>query len=150
MDFDRIYRSDTSITYNTVTGGRARYITISEEGWWLYKAVIYWDTDWTAGDFPYIEPSCLLGGFPDVLVNAVSVVWDDTQGIIYGEQFTAAESDHHSLAATVLFNFSAADVGQSTLPIGVNIRSSASRTKNFGGHVTLTRLNDVLTELAIV
>lgn len=150
IEFDFVYWNDPSFAYEGVTAGRARYLTITTEGWYLGKFSIFWDTDFTVGDFPFIEPSCFIGGFADVLVNSFAPNWNDTQGIIYGEQFTAAEMDHHSLAATVLFQFTAAGVGDASPGIGVNVRAGGGRTKNFGGQVALTYLGDTLAQQTIV
>lgn len=150
LEFDDFFRNDSSFGYTQVTSSRAKYITISTEGFYKYQAVIYWDTDWSASDFPYIEPTMWDGSSQNTLVNAADADhWDDTQSIIYGEQFTAAEMDHHSLAATVYFNFDTAYWGFATIGLGVNIRSSANRTKNFGGHIVVTRLGDLVSEVTI-
>lgn len=149
LDFDDIYTNDASFGYEVVTSGRARYITISQEGWYRYDAHIFWDTDWGATDFPYIESSCYVLGSPDTLATAAAEFWSGEGGWIGGEQFTAAEADHHQLISTMYFNFTAADFGDSVIGIGVNVRSSGSATKNFGGGVALTRLGDTLTPLTI-
>ena len=147
FDFDDIYINDSSFSYEQVTSGRARYITITSEGFYQYDAYVSWDTDFTVGDFPYIEPSCYVSGAADLLVNTAAVYWSDTGGVIYGEQFIAAEQDHHLIRSTVYFNFTASDFGDSAPGIGVNLRDSGSRTKTFGAGVQLTRLGDTLTAL---
>lgn len=149
LDFDSFYRNHEAYGYSDVTSGRARYVTLSRAGWYLYHGVIFWDTDWTAGDFPYIEPSAEVGGSATTLIGVSGIDWDDTQGIIYGQQFIASEMDHHSLAATVLFNFDPAAVGFSSIGVGVNVRSGSTRTKAFGGHIALTWLGDALEEVTI-
>ena len=149
LDFDSFYRNHTDYGYSDVASGRARYVTISRPGWYMYDGVIFWDTDWTAGDFPYIEPSAEVGGAATTLISVSGIDWDDTQGIIYGQQFIAAEHDHHSLAATVFFNFDPDAVGFATIGVGVNIRSGSTRTKAFGGHIALTWLGDFLEQVTI-
>lgn len=149
LTFSSVYANDPSFGVSGVSGGRATYITISEPGFYMYDGLVFWDTDWTVGDFPYVEPSASVGGSPTTLIGVSSIDWDDTQGIIYGQQFTAAEMDHHSLAATVYFNFDPVAVGFATIGVGINMRSSATRTKNFGAHIVLTRLGDILEAVTI-
>jgi hypothetical protein len=150
LEFDYFYSNDASFGYEQVTSSRARYITITTEGWYKVQCLIDWDTDWTAGDYPYIEPSCYVGGAPDTLVGASATYWQDAGGIIYGQQLIAVEHDHHSIACTVYFNFDATDFGNdTTIGLGINMRSSATRTKTFGGQIAITRLGDLLTETTI-
>ncbi len=151
IEFDFVSWNDPSFGYDVVSGGRATYITISKEGNYVADFNVFWNTDWTVGDFPYIEPSDLINSVAGTLVNDVDVnSWDDTQSIIYGEQFTAAESDHHQLAARVYFTFTEAWFGFPSIGIGVNMRSGATRTKNFGGMVAVTWLGPALVEQTIV
>lgn len=147
FDFDDIYQNDAMYGYEVVSGGRARYITTSTEGFYRYDAYVEWNTDFSPGDFPFIEPSCYVLGSDDTLVNAAAVYWADTGGIIYGEQFIASEMDHHQLRSTIYFNFTAADFGAATIGIGVNLVAGASITKNFGAGVSLAMLGDTLSAM---
>lgn len=153
IEFNFIWANDPSFGYTQTTGSplRAKYITISQEGFWMAQFQINWDTDFTAGDFPYIEPRVWLvtGSTPDNLVNAAAVYWQDG-GSIYSEQLTAAESDHHLIEQTVYFNFTAADFGSTVIGIGERINAGGSRTKNFGGQIVLTWLGDTLDSVPIV
>jgi len=146
FDFDEIYTNDDSFGFSDVTSGRAQFITISRVG--LYKAqfVSFWDSAWTAGDNPLIVPNTNLG---DLVPAADITTWDDTQNIVYGEQFTADESAHLSLAATVYFTFDPAYWGFASLGIGVNLESQANRTKSFAAKVIVTWIGDLLTEVTI-
>jgi hypothetical protein len=148
--FDEVAWNDASFGYSTVTSSRAQFVTITTEGWYLVKTYVSWNTDFGAFDFPFIVPTCLVLGSTDTLVNDAVLFWDDTGGIIYGEQFSAAEAKHHQIAATVLFNFTAADFGASTIGLGVRLQSAAGITKNFGGGIAVTKLGDTLTDQTIV
>jgi len=151
IEFDNIWNNDASFGYTGVASGRAKYITISQEGFYKAQFQINWDTDFTVGDFPYIEPRVwfVTGSFADNLVNSASVYWQDG-GVIQSEQFTAAEMDHHMIEQTVYFNFSAADFGSTVIGIGERINAGGSRTKNFGGQIVLTWLGELLVEQTIV
>lgn len=150
MTFGSFWRNDTTFGYSDVASGKAKYLTIGEEGFYKASFYITWNSDWSVGDQPYIEPSCKLGGVNSPLVGlGTAAYWDDTQQIVYGEQFTTAELDHHQLAATVWFDYTVADTGENPLGIGVNIRSSLSATKNFGAGLVVVRLGDNVSAVTI-
>jgi hypothetical protein len=149
FDFDEVHWNDSSFGYDVVSSSRARYITISEEGFYEAHFTCFWNSDFASG-FPYIEPACYVGGFPDLLVNTAALSWNDTNGVIYGEQFTTAEMDHHCLVARVLFNFTASDFGDASPGVGVNLNAPGSVTKTFGAQIAITRLGAALDKQTIV
>lgn len=125
------------------------YIMIEQDGWYRADFYVYWSTDFGASTFPLIRPGCLVDGSPDFLSVFFSdpAFWpgyDNTQSWIGGEQFTAAEMDHHSLEATVYFNLSFPVVGLSTFGIGNTFDSTFSGTKTIGGYFTVVRLGDYM------
>lgn len=153
LEFDEFWQNDASFGYTQVTSSRAKYITISEEGWYEVHCTVFWNTDFSGTDFPYIQPSCwfVTGSFADVLVNSASPNWNDTNGIIYGEQFTTAEYDHHALSALVQFQFDATALGTTVFGLGINLNTSGgSFTKNYGGAISVTRIGELLTQTSIV
>lgn len=148
--FDFFYRNDPSFGYEQVVSSRARYITISADGYYMAQFAIWWDTDFTAGDQPYLKPMAYIGGFDSSLIPSASAVWDQGFDSINGQQFTAAEMDHHLIHTTVWFNFSAAEFAEPDIGIGMQLEAAVSRTKNFGGQVVITRMGDVQTQVTIV
>jgi hypothetical protein len=148
IEFDLIYRNDDSFTYEEVTSSRARYITISQEGWYHAKFAIFWNSDFTAGDAPLLRPTAFVSGFQNNLINIADQNWNDYLGI-NASQLVNANLVHHIIACDVLFNFVAADWGDSEVGIGMKLQANANRTKNFGGTLAITRLGGVLTELVI-
>lgn len=124
-------------------------IMITEDGFYRASFYVYWSTDFGASTFPFIEPGCVIDTVQDNLVTFESLpsfgpVWDNTQSWIGGEQFTAAEMDHHSVYAEVMFNLSFAAAGISTFGVSNVLRSSFSGSKTVGGKLCVTRLGDYL------
>jgi len=134
------YEPDTGVPSDFV------YILLPEDGWYQADFMIFWSTDFGASTFPFIEPSAVIAGTPTTLLSSGIDVWDNTQSWIGGEQFIAVEQDHHSLVATIWFNYLAADTDPS-FGIGVNIRSSFAGSKSVGGQVAVTRLGAALEEI---
>jgi hypothetical protein len=125
------------------------YIMINQNGWYRADFYIYWSTDFTGGTFPIIRPGCVIDGSPDFLSVAFDdpAFWpgyDNTQSWIGGEQFTAAEMDHHSLEATVYFNLSFAVSGFTTFGISNTLDTTFVGSKNIGGYFTVVRLGDYM------
>lgn len=149
MTYGSFYRNDTSFSYSDVTGGKAQYMTLSEEGLYRGEFIFHWDTDWTAGDYPFMEPAAKQGGANTALTSTISIYSEDTDLYIGAEQITAAEMDHHLIKATVYWVFTVANFGESTMAVGCNLRATNSRTKNFGSSVTVVRLGDALSQVTI-
>lgn len=133
---------DDVFGYDVVSGSTAKYITIPP-GTYRTEAVVYWSTDFGGGTFPFISQ---YAWFPvDASENQLAGVmsgaaFDDEQQIIYGEQFTAAEMDHHAMASTHVFSWEEADTGEDRIGIGVGLYASGS-TKDWGAALTITQLN---------
>lgn len=124
-------------------------IMITESGCYRGEFYVYWSTDFTAATFPFIEPGCVIDSVQDSLVNTESLpffgpVWDNTQSWIGGEQFTAAEMDHHSVHASVIFNFDFTVAGISTFGISNVLRSSFAGAKTVGAKLAVYRISDYM------
>lgn len=150
--------NDPMFGYAVVSGSSpnktAKYITCPP-GHYQLDCVVFWGFgDFPGGSFPYIQPWCYFpsgGGSEDVVANTLDVrSLDDTQGIIYGEQFTTAELDHHALASTQIFSWDTAMTGETTMGFGVALReSSGGGNRSWGGMVSLVRLGEVVVEQTI-
>jgi hypothetical protein len=155
LQFRYIYTNDDSFSYAVTSGGspnRAKYVTISKTGYYMAHFVAFWDTDFTVGDSPFIQPSCYFVDLAsaDVLVNSDGgEAWDDTQDGIWGIQFNATEMDYHSLRNVFFFNFDPAVWGTASLGLGINIKTSTARTKFWGGGVQVTWLGELVEQLTI-
>lgn len=147
--FDSVYCDDASFSFEEVTSGRAQYVTISQEGWYRVDSMVYWDTDFSAGDFPFFRRTCFIAGVQDILDSSAAVFASAGSAGITHLQNTTAEMDHHELGGSFFFNFTAADFGQASLGIGLRIDANVDRTKAFGGELAITRLGDTLAELTI-
>jgi len=151
--YDSFYTNDDSISFYGVTSSRAKYMSLTEAGFYKGQFIVSWlesDSDFIAGDKPLIEPTCDFEGSPDVLVNAIDISWSDTTGPIYSTQISADDMLHHAMASTVYFNFDPTFLEITTFGIGCSIKSSGSAvTKSFGGQLVLTRLGDILQAVTI-
>lgn len=148
FDFDDIVTNDASFGYEVVTSGRAQYITISTEGWYRGRFVVFFNSDFTAGDFPFLQPTCYVLGADDVLVNSAAWSLTDERNIA-NNQDAAGELTRHVLSCTLDFQFTAADFGDSPVGIGMRIVANNNRTKFFGGQLELTWLGSALSALTI-
>jgi hypothetical protein len=155
LQFRYIFTNDASFSYAVTSGGspnRATYLTISQTGFYMAHFVAYWNTNFTAGDNPFIQPSCYFvdTATPDVLVNSDGLeAWDDTQDGIWGIQLAAAEMTYHSLRNVFFFNFDPAVWGTASLGLGITIKTSVARTKFYGGQLTATWLGDLVEQVTI-
>jgi hypothetical protein len=154
LPFDSISWNDDSLFgYSGVSGATAKYVTVNQSGVYSLKFTAFWDSDFTAGDNPFLatkfyEPTADLEiPLPNVLgVDS----WNDTQNIIYGEQLTTAEMDHHQLVANVVFGLHLENfTGETEVGFGVGVASGVARTKNFGAGISIVRLGDVTVEQTI-
>lgn len=156
LEFTFVSWNDPLFGYAVTVGTapkRARYITLAEEGTYMAHFLATWNSAFTVGDFPFIQPSIYLPSGPteDVLSNVIDVrSMDDAVGLIYGQQNTAAESAFLGLAATVIFSWDQASVGETSIGLGVNLSSGNGRTKNFGAKISVVRLGDAAVEETIV
>lgn len=146
--FDEISTNDASFGYEVVSSGRAQYVTISTEGWYRGRFVVYYNSDFSAGDFPFIQPTTYVLGSQGTLAADASWYLSDERNIANNQDATG-EMTRHVLSCTFDFEFDATDFGDSVVGIGLRIVANANRTKNFGGYIELTRLGDVLSELTI-
>ena len=127
-------------------------IMITESGCYRGEFYVYWSTDFGASTFPFIEPGCVIDGVQDNLVSFESLpfagpIWDNTQSWIGGEQFIASEQDHHSVYASVIFNFDFTIAGISSFGISNVLRSSFAGAKTVGAKLAVYRLSDYLEEV---
>lgn len=160
LQFRYIFNNDASFGYAVTSGGspnRATYVTISTEGFYQADFVAYWNSNFTAGDNPYIQPRVYYpsSATSDALVNSDGVeAWDDTQDGIWGIQLAAAEMTYHSLRNVFFFNYDPSNgsstwAGEDYIGLGVRINTSVSRTKNFGGQLHVTRLGGLVSQVTI-
>ena len=126
--WDIISTNDPSFGYSDVVSSRARWVTISTEGMYVAQFVANWDSDFSASDFPFLRPMCLLAGTPNALLSTTSTFSADA-GAINTEQFTTAEMDHHAVSMTIWFEFDAADWGEATPGIGLQIGRASCRER---------------------
>ena len=160
IPFDTIaWNDDTVFGYSTARTGtpgpagvkNSDYVTINKEGWWIGRFQVSWDTDWTAGDLPFIDVYTLNSGSEDPVANIAVEWWNDEQNGIYGTQYNGdIGTGHMSLYSFMAFNFSAAAWGETTPGIGMRIRSSFARTKLYFGNMTITWVGDMLVDQTIV
>lgn len=125
------------------------YLMVLDDGWYRADFYIYWSTDFGPATFPRIRPGLVADGaedFFDAYWNDPQFWpgYDDNKSWIGGEQFTAAEQDHHSLEATVFFNLSFAMAGLTTFGIGNTLDSTFSGSKDIGGYMTIERISDYM------
>jgi len=149
------WNDDSLFGYDGVSGSSAKYVTVNQDGVYSLKFTAFWDSDFTAGDNPFLATKFWNPhtGFETPLPNVLGAdSWNDTQNIIYGEQLTTAEMDHHQLVANVVFGVRMADfaAGTTVVGFGVGVASGTARTKNFGAGITVVRLGDVTVEQTIV
>lgn len=148
------WNDDSLFGYDGVSGSTAKYITINQDGVYSLKFTAFWNTDFSAGDNPFLYTAFWNPhtGFEFPLPTVLDVdSWNDTQNIVYGEQLTTAEMDHHQMVANIVFGVRMADFASGTTVVGfgVGVSSSVARTKSFGAGLTVVRLGDVTVEQTI-
>ena len=133
---------DDVFGYDVVSGSTAKYITFPP-GTYRSEAVVFWSTDFGGGTFPFINQ---YAWFPvDASENQLSSLsmgpgLDDEQGIIYGQQFTTTEQDHHALASTHVFSWEESDFTEPIIGLGVGLYASGT-TKAWGASIAITQLS---------
>lgn len=149
------WNDDDVFGYAVVSGTApnkvAKFVTVTP-GTYMVDYLAFWSGDFGAGDTPFIQPTVYLPSVAseDVMANTLDArSFDDTQGIIFGEQFTAAEKDHHTLVATQIFTFDEAGWGETSIGIGVKLAGMVSQTKTCGGALSIVRLGDATAEQVI-
>lgn len=147
---DEMWTNSADVTYSNDAGDPTT-IMILLSGLYYAKFMIYWSTDFGAGTFPFIEPGCTTDGTQDNLVAldnppAFGPVWSNTQSWIGGEQFTAAELDHHSVVADVVFNFDFTAAGLSSFGINNVLRSGFAGNKSVAAELFVMRVSDYMEE----
>lgn len=158
--FRYIFANDPSFSYDEAAGtspNRAKFLTISEPGFYMLDAVAYWDTNFTSGDNPYIQPTVWYPSSStiDVLVNSDGLeAWDDTQDGVWGIELGSGNLAYHSLRNLFRFNYdpdngSSTWAGEDFIGLGVRLNTSISRTKFFGANLHVTRLGEVVEQMTI-
>ena len=148
--FDLVNTNDaTTMGYESVTSSRARFVTISREGYYMCQFLAFWNSDFVT-NYPQIRPMVNLGGVAsDLSASLGGEAYDNRQNLIITEQLSADDAIHHALEATAYFNFTAAWWGEDHIGLGIDIEFSSSVTKNFGGIVVATWIGDPMEALTI-
>lgn len=143
MTFGFMWRNAAAASvfgYSNVTGGKAKFLTVAEDGVYRAFGKMFWSTDFTAGDQPRLVFSTNQSGADGDLINGLDVYYDEDQSGIWNEQISADDMDHHTVRTTALFNYDAALWGETPLKIGLALYSNNSRTKSFGMQMGIYRL----------
>lgn len=159
LTFAPLWSNDPSFGYLEVSGSapnkRAKYIEISEEGFYLVQVQVSWTSAFTAAQSPFIEATIFAPSVPSMgyLINSITGEgWQDGGNPAYGSQLSSDDVLHSQMVQTVWFNFSKVDQGEDTIGIGVGLGISSTGggfTKNIAGGVVVTRMGDLLTSTAI-
>lgn len=146
MTYSQMWTNDDTVFgYSNVISGKAKYMTISEDG--VYRAVFQlgWNNgfSFTAGDNPAIAPATEQGGVDGDLVPAMDDYFDTAgaEGIWNAQNTADTISGYHILTCEVVFSFIAANFGETPLKVGCSLYSNNSRTADFKSQFSVVQLS---------
>jgi hypothetical protein len=153
IPFEECYTNDTiNMGYTEDNGTNFDFLKVTQPGIYQIHGWLGWNTDFTAGDVPYLE---LLTWYPSTpaysTLPASVAIYDNVWGLntgVWNQQNTTAELDFHSMfdVAHVVFDPSDAAnawTGEAYTGFGARIRASFDRTKTFTIQMSVTRLGPV-------
>lgn len=153
MTFGLFYRNAAAsgvFGYSNVTGSKAKFLTISENGIYVAWGNMGWNSDFTAGDQPRIVFSTNQLGADGDLVPGLDVTYNEEQSGIWNEQISADDMDHHTLRTMAMFNVDLSLWGETPMKIGLALYSNNSRTKSFFGQMGIYRVTtDLMAQVTI-